>query len=250
MQLKTVEIDGKTYAEVLDGKPVYKYDDGKDLPFDAVNASSTIKRQNHEAMTHREAKEALERQVKAFDGIADPAAAIKALETVANLDAKKLIDAGEVERVRESLSQGFQTQIADKDKAIDALNGQLADVMIGGAFAGSAYVGEKLILPPDIARATFGRNFKVEEGAIVAYDNNGQKIYSRSDGGLAGVDEALEILVDQYPSKDKILKAEGGSGSGSQQSKGSASLPKGDFGGDRKDRTAAIASQFPDLPRA
>ena len=36
MKLKTVEVDGKQYAEILEGKPVYVEDDGKEVAFDAA----------------------------------------------------------------------------------------------------------------------------------------------------------------------------------------------------------------------
>ena len=83
MKLKTLEVDGKTYAEVQDGKPVYVEDDGKEVAFDAPGTRNTISRLNAEAKSHREAKEAAEKALKGFEGIEDPAAAIKALETVA-----------------------------------------------------------------------------------------------------------------------------------------------------------------------
>ena len=31
VKLKTIEVDGKTYAEVVDNKPVYLHDDGKEV---------------------------------------------------------------------------------------------------------------------------------------------------------------------------------------------------------------------------
>ncbi|MEV0651309.1 DUF6651 domain-containing protein, partial [Phytomonospora sp. NPDC050363] len=58
----------------------------------------------------------------------------------------------------------------------------------------------------------------IEDGNVVAYDPSGNKIYSRAKPGeLAGFDEALEFLVEQYPQKDHILKASGNTGTGSKQ---------------------------------
>jgi hypothetical protein len=69
-------------------------------------------------------------------------------------------------------------------------------------------------------QARFGQNFKIENGKIVATDLTGNKIFSRArPGEHADFEEALEILVDQYPHKDQILKGTGSSGSGASPGK-------------------------------
>ncbi|WVM87992.1 hypothetical protein UMZ34_16740 [Halopseudomonas pachastrellae] len=83
-----LKLDENGNAVLQDGKPVYVHDDGKEVAFDAAGTVATITRLNAEAKTHREGKEAAEKALKAFEGISDPAAAIKALETVSNLDQK------------------------------------------------------------------------------------------------------------------------------------------------------------------
>lgn len=60
------------------------------------------------------------------------------------------------------------------------LEKQLYDSMIGGSFAGSKYIADKIAIPADLLQARFGQAFKVEEGRIVAYDASGNKIYSRA----------------------------------------------------------------------
>lgn len=221
MKLKTVEVEGKTYAEVQDGKPVFVGDDGKEIAFDAPNTVSTISRLNGEAKTHREAKEAAEKALKAFEGISDPAAAIKALETVASLDQKKLIDAGEVEKVKTEISKAFQTQIDDLTSKNKTLEQTLYGEKIGGAFSRSKVIAEKFAIPADLVQARFGDAFKVEDGKTVAYDQAGNKIFSRArPGEIADFDEALEVLVDQYAYKDQILKGSGATGGGAGNSGG------------------------------
>ena len=215
MKLKTVEVDGKQYAEIQDGKPVYVEDDGKEVAFDAVGTRSTITRLNAEAKSHRTRAETAEGLVKAFEGIDDPAAARKALETVANLDAKKLVDAGEIERVKAEISKGYQAQLDESNGKNQTLEQQLYAEKIGGNFARSKYIADKLAVPADMVQATFGQNLKVEEGKVVAYDSQGQKIFSRSrPGELADFDEAIETLVSQYPYRNHILKGSGGIGGG------------------------------------
>ena len=91
-----LDADGK--LELKDGNPIYLDASGRESIVDG----GTITRLNGEARAHREAKEAAETKLRAFEGL-DPEAARKAVETVKNIDAKKLIDAGEVEKVRESV---------------------------------------------------------------------------------------------------------------------------------------------------
>jgi len=210
-----LKLDENSQVVVVDGKPVYVHDDGKEIPFDAAGALQKIGQLNGEAKTQREARETAEGKLKGFEGIADPAAAIKALGIVQNLDDKKLIDAGEVEKVKAELSKAYDEKLAGKDAELQTLTGQLYNELIGGSFARSQLVADKLAIPADIAQSFFGQRFKVEEGKVVAYGADGQKLYSRSNPGeLAGFDEALESLIDVYPNKDHILKASGASGGG------------------------------------
>jgi len=105
-----LKLDDAGAVVLADGKPIYIHDDGKELPFDAAATISTISRLNGEAKGHREAKERAESALKAFEGLDDPVAARKAVEIVANLDAKKLVDAGEIEKVKAEAGQGLRGQ--------------------------------------------------------------------------------------------------------------------------------------------
>ena len=241
MKLKTVEVDGKQYAEILDGKPVYVEDDGKEVAFDAVGTRSTITRLNAEAKDHRVRAESAEKIVRSFEGIDDPAAAKKALGIVANLDAKTLVDAGEIEKVKGEISKAFQSQLDEANGKAQTFEQQLYAEKIGGSFARSQFIAEKMAVPADMVQAAFGSNFKIEEGKVVAYDTQGQKIFSRArPGELADFNEALETLVSQYPHRDHILKGSGANGGGAPNGGNPNQKPKGDFGGSKEDRVAAI----------
>jgi hypothetical protein len=241
LKLKIVEVDGKQYAEIQDGKPVFIEDDGKEVAFDAPGTRATITRLNSEAKDNRLRAETAEKTVKAFEGIDDPAAAKKALGIVANLDAKTLVDAGEIEKVKTEISKAYQTQLDEANGKTQTLEQQLYAEKIGGNFARSKYIADKLAVPVDMVQATFGQNLKVEEGKVVAYDAQGQKIFSRSrPGELADFDEAIETLVSQYPHRDHILKSSNANGGGAQGGDGGNSGAKGNFGGSKADRVAAI----------
>ncbi len=229
MKLKTLKTaDGVDVAEIKDGKPVYIGDDGKEIAFDAPHALGKISQLNGEAQGHREAQEALEQQFAPFKNIKDPDAALKAMETVRNLDESKLVEAGKVEEIKAAAVRAAkeQTEAAIKAKddeyapivqERDALKGSLHNEMVGGGFARSKFVQDNIAIPVDMLQATFGGRFAVEGGKIVAKDAEGQKIYSRAKpGDLAGFDEALSMMVEQYPYKDQIMKGRGHNGAGSQ----------------------------------
>lgn len=244
-----LKLDDKGQVVVQDGKPVYVKDDGTEVAFDVVGTTQSIARLNAEAKSHRERAEAAEKAVKVFEGI-DPEAAAKALDTVAKLDQKKLIDAGEVDKVKAEITKSWEGKLSEAEKAKQAMEQQLHNELIGGSFARSKVVAEKLAIPSDLVQAAFGGAFKVEDGRVIAYDKQGQKIYSASNPSeLAGFDEALDVLVNAYPNKDQILRASGASGSGAGASKPGSTTTRGDFGGSREERQAAIASRFPDLPK-
>ncbi|GGO89046.1 hypothetical protein GCM10011348_45880 [Marinobacterium nitratireducens] len=224
MKLKLIEVDGKQYAEVQDGKPVYTGDDGSVTTYDAPAMHATIGRLNAEAKGHREAKEALEAKIGAF-GDLDPEKARKALETVGNLDQKKLIDAGEVEKVKAEISSAFQKQLDQAKAEAEQLRTQHAQDRISAAFSGSKFIGEKLAIPGDMVMAAFGKNFEYKDGKIVAKDTNGNPIYSKSNPGeIASFDEALERIVETYPHRDSILKGSGQSGSGAGAPEGGGNV--------------------------
>jgi len=218
-----LKLDANGNVVLQDGKPVYVTDDGKEVAFDAAGTVSTIARINAEAKSHRERAEKAEGTLKIFEGITDPAAALKALTTVKNLDDKKLVDAGEVEKVKNEAIKAVEDKYAPVVKKATELEQALYGERIGGAFSRSKLIADKFAIPADLVQARFGQNFKIEDGKTVAYDTSGNKVFSRTNpGNPADFEEALEILVDQYPYKAQILKGTGSSGSGASGSQGTS----------------------------
>lgn len=243
-----LKLDENGNALLTDGKPTYVGEDGKEFVFDAPQMYGKITDLTKEAAEHRKAKEAAEKALKSFEGL-DPEEAKKALDTLSNLDAKKLVDAGEIEKVKGEISKAFEAQLSEAKDRASKLEQELYSEKIGGSFTRSKLISEKFAIPADLVQARFGQAFKVEDGKIVAYDASGNKIYSRNrPGELADFDEALEVLVDQYPYKDQILKSSGASGGGTAPSAGGgAPKPKGSFVGSSDERLAAIRQKFPEL---
>lgn len=251
MKLKTVEVEGKTYAELQDGKPVYVHDDGKEIAFDAPGTVAKIGQLNGEAKGHREAKEAAEARLKDYEGIEDPAAALDALKKVQSLQDKELVDAGKVEEIRTAVVQAKDAEYKPIVEERDSLKKALNKEMIGGSFSRSKYITEKMAVPADIIEARFGSNFSIEDGKVVAKDASGNQIYSKANPGeAASFDEALEILIDQYPYKDNLLKGAGGTGSGAQPNDGNGTggaktISRKDFNAlSQLDRQAKVKDGF------
>lgn len=223
-----LDADGK--IEMKDGNPVYVKADGTESVVDA----GTIGNLNSEAKGHRERAEAAETKLKAFDGI-DPEAARKAIDTVSKLDAKQLIDAGEVDKVKSEIAAQFQTQLDEQKSANTDLQSRLDAAAIGLAVAQSKYIGENIAIPPEMFISTFTKNFKVENGKVVAYDLAGNPIHSKEKfGEPASVDEAFSIMVEAYPHKDSILKAadargSGGTGDGGNRGGNAKRISRSDF---------------------
>lgn len=227
-----LKLDDAGHVVVADGKPVYVYEDGKEAPFDAAHTLATITRLNGEAKTHREAKEAFEVKLKGFEGIEDPAAALKALETIRNLDQGQLVTAGKVEEIKAAAKKAAEEQVAAAAKAsnetiarLKSENGKLTNDFfaekVGGAFSRSKFITDKVAVPPDMLQAVFGNRFKIENGKVVGIGVDGQPIYSRSKAGeIADFDEAIESMVDGYAFRDSILKGNNQGGGGGQPGNG------------------------------
>ncbi len=226
--------------EMKDGHPVWVHPDGKEIPFDAEHSLSKVASLSRESASRKDDLRKAQEQLKVLDGIENPSEfleeAKKALETVKNLKDKDLVEAGEVEKVKAEVAKAMQEKIDAVEKALGESSAALSTEMIGGRFARSKFIGEKLAIPADLMEARFGANFKIEEGKVVAYDQSGNKVFSREKpGDPAGFDEALSILVDAYPQKDSILKgsdASGGgapAGGGGSGGKGAKTLSRAEF---------------------
>ena len=250
------DADGNLVTTDVNGKklPVFVTDKGEETPFDADGNISTIARLNAEARDHRLAKEKAEAVLKGLPEslIKDPASALKALETVANLDAKKLVDAGEVQKIKDEVNKAWEGKFGEVTKTVESLNQELFSEKVGGRFARSKFIADKCAIPVEFVQARFEHHFGIDNGQVYAVDANNQKIFSRSNpGALADFDEALEILITSNPNKDSILKGAGGNGGGAGPAGGGGGgAQRGNLGGNRQERTQALAARFPELAQS
>lgn len=194
------------------GDPVFVGADGKEL---AVRGN-TIPQIMGESRGYRERAERAEALVASFDGL-DPAAAREALSKLEGVDLSKMIDAGKLDEVRNTVTQQFQGKLTAAEQRAADIQARLDNTIRSAAFASSEFIRERVSVPPEMFEATFGRNFKVEDGKMVPYGADGQVVYSSKNmGQVASLDEALEILVGDYKHKDSILKPIGNQGTGNQ----------------------------------
>lgn len=205
-------------VELKDGNPVYLDSSGNEMTV----GMDTISNLNGEAKKHREEKEAALKKLKAFDGL-DAVKAREALQKLEKLDAKELIDAGKVDEVKQQITSQYQTEISEKEKALQSLQQQYDSMMVGNVFANSEFVRNNLAVPRDMFEATFRNNFKVEDGKVVAIDKDGNTLYSKERAGeAASPEEALKILAESHPQKETILRADVGNGTGNKGHGGSS----------------------------
>lgn len=226
--------DGTIAIDAEKKLPIFINAEGAEAPFDADGTVATISRLNGEAKAHRIAKETAEAALKPFKdaGIEDPVAAAEAVRLAKNLKEGDLVTAGKVQEIKDAAAASAKQAVADATRAAEArekalseqnakLTADLNNHIIGGSFASSKFIAEKLVIPADIAQKVFGDRFKVENGKLVPMGADGNPIFSATDhGNHAGFDEALQVMVSQYANKDSILKGTGASGGGAQGSGG------------------------------
>jgi len=221
------KVDEKGNMVMQDGNPVWVYEDGKEAGFNAENALKNIGALKEEAKSHRlKYKEAAD-QLKAIAdaGVEDIGEFIttakKALETVKNLKDGDLVKAGEVETLKTKITtesesklkktiETYDKKLAEKDAEIAKRDKALNKVLIEKEFIASEFINKKTTLPPEIAYEYFGKRFVVEDinGEMVpfALDAKGEKLLSiKNAGDYAKPDEAIELIIMEWPQKDKIL---------------------------------------------
>jgi len=239
-----LKLDETGNAVIVEGKPIYVYDDGKEIPFDAESAIKKISNLTEEKSRHYAKYEEAAKKLERF-GDMDPEAiqekmkvwseidldeAREAIATVANLKDGDLVRAGQVEQLKAEMKkayvekereihQSWERKATELNSTIEKKNKTIHELMVTSRFASSPTILKKTILPPDIAATYFERNFRVEGDEsnvrVVGYTNNGERIFSKErPGELADFEEAINVIIDSYPMKDQILRGSpGGSGS-------------------------------------
>ena len=156
---------------------------------------------------------------------------IDSLEDLDNLpDAKGMAEAAkQYDAKLKRLERENATLKADNEATQVKFKTSTQRAAIADALSGHEFVARDLVETYISQRLTW-------EGEDMLFKSDDGKLLSLKDG-VAG-------LVKTRP---ELLKPTGTGGAGTRQGTGGAPT-KGDFGGDRKERTAAIAARFPNLP--
>lgn len=243
-----LKINEETKAPVIteDGKIVYYDDedkDQKDLPLDPPAMYAKISDLGKQNKKDRDKYVAIRDRFSLFTDIEDLSEwkekADAALVTVDNFNDKDWMKADKVDKLKQDMKESYEKQLLAKDSVLnDTLSkhqqeletkaGQIRKLMVSSRFASSPhFVGEKkkTTIPPDMGESYFGNAFKVEEVGdskklvLRAYQGDDVITSKINPGEPADFEEAISILIDNYPYKDDILSAPGG-GSGGQGGKG------------------------------
>jgi hypothetical protein len=261
-----IKFHEETNAPIIsdDGKITYIDPEGKELPLNPPEMYGKIISLGKENQKHREKYEALANQIKIFEGIDDlpkwKEDAQKALDTVANFNDKDWMKAEKVEQLKREMSSAYEDKLKQKDvifqekeKAYqedkNKLSGQIRQLLVSNQFAVSKHFsggGDKsvTILPSNIAEDHFGKYFKVEEQngtpTIKAYYSNGDPVLSKvNPGEPANFEEAIGLIIDQYPGKESILRSTSG-GSGGKGGSGDDANNLDDLGKLRQQLAKAV----------
>jgi hypothetical protein len=235
-----IEMDDNGHPMVIDDA-----DDDKEFGIRAIDLYAKIPALQAEAKKYREGFADLDpKDVQAkltsfgemqerltLFGDIEPDTAKEAVRTVANLkqlDQDKNI---EIEKLKSGVAESYKAKIKDIDAKYEQKDRQLQGVLtqkdnvirnllIRGAFDRSEFIKDKTVLTPDIAYDSFGKFFQVEEDGdavkVFALDRAGEKIFSKANPGeYAPPEEAIGLIINDYPQKDSIMRtSSGGSGAG------------------------------------
>ena len=219
-----------------DGNPVWIAEDNKEIAFDFNQTSKRIAELNEEAKNHRlKAKEYADKLATYTDAGIDIEKAKKAIETVQNLDDKKLVDAKQVDVLKSQWAADMEKtrqQWAEKEKRLsEALEKEMRDrqeQIKRQHFSDSAQNGylKNTVLTPDVAYKIWGDKFKVENDNIIPMLNETTPLPSSDPlKPHANFNEALERMFENYEYKNNYLKSPApGSGSSGNAAGGKSAI--------------------------
>ncbi|OIP31086.1 hypothetical protein AUK22_01455 [bacterium CG2_30_54_10] len=210
MKFKAV-VDADGNVELRDGAVVLVDESGTESLFFGPDKINDL---NRESATRRHELKDAKAALAKFDGLdADEMKELRAFKET-HKDASSQIEA-----IKQQITASYTEKMTALSDSLSSKDAVIRKLAVSNLFAGSQYLREATLLPGDIAEAYFGQYFEVkDEGAVVAKINGVELMSRKSPGEMAGFDEAIQIIVETYPGRDKILKDAGHPGSGASTS--------------------------------
>lgn len=271
-----LKLDDSGNVVVENGMPVYVDGAGKDIVFDAPATLFKVKSLTEEKDRHFGKASDLQKKLdeaqtslQAFDGL-DVDAAKLAIETVEKMEGGKMIEAGEFDKLKTQMQgiqdkalseqkETYEAKLAENETNIAGQQKTINNLMISSNFAKSPFFsGDKprTILTPDLAANLFRTNFKVEgdgpEPQLIGY-LNGEKIPSSTNvGEPADFEEAISVIIEKHPGKERFLSSPegGGPGAGSNFGRdgGSVMISEADASDPQTYRAAKVKAEKLGVP--
>lgn len=168
----------------------------------------------------------LEARLAQFDGI-DPEAVRALLKQQKDAETAQLEAKGEWGRLKEQMvtqhTQEVGTvkeQLSASQAEVSRLQGVIAELTVGNAFASSQFIKEDLTLPTSKVRVFYGNHFEFKDGQVVAFDKPAgaaeRTMLVDAKGEPLKFEDALKKIVDGDPDRDQILKSKMKAGAGSK----------------------------------
>ena len=169
--------------------------------------------------------EGARKRLSDFDGV-DPAKARKLLADEEEADRKAAEARGEYDRLLAQMGERHQAEqatlngrLSEAQTTVTALQKEIAELTVGSAFSGSAFVNSDLTLTATKARVIYGSHFEYKDGKVVGYDKpagaSDRTLLVSSTGDALSFDEALRVLVEKDPDRDRLLRGKAKAGAGS-----------------------------------
>lgn len=169
--------------------------------------------------------EGAKKRLSDFDGV-DPAKARKLLADEEEAARKAAEARGEYDRLLAQMGERHQAEqaalngrLSEAQTTVSALQKEIAELTVGSAFSGSAFVSSDLTLTATKARVIYGSHFEYKDGKVVGYDKpagaSDRTLLVSSTGEALSFDEALRALVEKDPDRDRLLRGKAKAGAGS-----------------------------------
>lgn len=181
--------------------------------------------QKNRAKTLETELAAAKERLASYDGV-DAEKARKLLAAQEEADRKAAEARGEYDRLVAQMAERHQTEQAalngrlnESQTLVATLQKDIAELTVGSAFSGSAFVSSDLTLTAAKARVIYGTHFEYKDGKVVGYDKpagaSDRTLLVSSTGEALSFDEALRVLVDKDPDRDRLLRGKAKAGAGS-----------------------------------